>query len=297
MQNGGCHPVDRCLGPHPFPGAKFHYLAASTVVKDSGKTLFPPYEIKSFDGIPVAFIGLTLKGTPGLISPASAAGLEFRDEAETVNALVPELKAKGVEAIVVLIHEGGQPTGDYNECPGISGPIVDIVKKFDRAIDIVVSGHTHQAYVCNIDGRLVTSGDKYGTLVTAIDVKLDRSTRDVISARADNVIVRTSIASDPAQAALLRSLRQGRRPHRQPPRRLGHGNAVARAQPDRRERARRRRRGCAARRDARRGQGRRRDRHDQPRRHPHRYREEGRRHGELCRRVCEPAVPQPARSR
>src|SRR5438309_9851781 len=131
MQNGGCHPVDKCQGPHPFAGARFHYLAASTVLKDSGKTLFPPYEIKTFDGIPVAFIGLTLKGTPEIISPASAAGLEFRDEAETVNALIPELKARGVEAIVVLIHEGGQPTGDYNECPGISGPIVEIVKQFD----------------------------------------------------------------------------------------------------------------------------------------------------------------------
>ena len=95
MQNGGCHPVDKCLGPHPFEGAKFHYLAASTVVKGSGKTLFPPYEIRTFDGIPVAFIGLTLKGTPNIISPASAAGLEFRDEASTVNALVPELKAQG----------------------------------------------------------------------------------------------------------------------------------------------------------------------------------------------------------
>ena len=153
--------------------------------------MFPPYEIRTFDGIPVAFIGLTLKGTPEIISPQSAAGLEFRDEAETVNALVPELKARGVEAIVVLIHEGGCPTGDYNECPGISGPIVDIVKKFDKAIDVVVSGHTHQAYVCEIDGRLVTSGDKYGTLVTAIDLKLDPVTRDVISAKADNVIVRT----------------------------------------------------------------------------------------------------------
>jgi 5'-nucleotidase len=203
IQNGGCHPVDKCQGPHPFPGAKFHYLAASTFRKDTGKTLFPPYEIKTFDGIPVAFIGLTLKGTPEIISPASAADLEFRDEADTVNALVPELKAKGVEAIVVLIHQGGEPTGDYNECPGISGPIVDIVKKFDRAVDIVISGHTHRAYVCNIDGRLVTSGDKYGTLVTAIDVKLDPATRDVISARADNVIVKTSIASDPEQTALL----------------------------------------------------------------------------------------------
>jgi 5'-nucleotidase len=204
MQNGGCHPIDKCQGPHPFAGAKFHYLAASTFLKDTGKTLFPPYEIKTFDGIAVAFIGLTLKGTPEIISPASAAGLEFRDEAETVNALVPELKAKGVEAIVVLIHEGGTPSGDYNECPGISGPIVDIVKKFDRAVDVVVTGHTHQAYVCEIDGRLVTSGDKFGTLVTAIDLKLDPVTHDVISAKADNTIVRIgAYPKDAEQAALI----------------------------------------------------------------------------------------------
>ena len=204
MQNGGCHPVDKCLGPHPFPGAKFHYLAASTIEKATGKTVFPPYEIRNFEGIPVAFIGLTLKGTPDIISPESAKGLEFRDEAATVNALVPELKARGVEAIVVLIHEGGQPSGGYNECPGVSGPIVDIVKKFDRAVDVVISGHTHQAYVCEIDGRLVTSGDKYGTLVTAVDLKLDRTTRDVVSAKADNTIVRLdSTVRDSEQSALL----------------------------------------------------------------------------------------------
>src|SRR5262249_33954350 len=177
--------------------------AASTIVKDTGQTLFPPYEIKTFDGIPVAFIGLTLKGTPEIISPASAAGLEFRDEADTVNALVPELKAKGVEAIVVLIHQGGVANGDYKECGELKGPIVDIVKRFDKAIDIVISGHTHQAYVCNIDDRLVTSGDNYGTLVTAIDVKLDPATRDVISAKADNVIVSPSLAKDAEQTALL----------------------------------------------------------------------------------------------
>jgi 5'-nucleotidase len=204
MQNGGCHPVDECQGPHPFAGAKFQYLAASTIEKSTGKPVFPAYEIKRFDGIAVAFIGLTLKGTPNIVSPPGVAGLEFKDEAEAVNALVPELKARGVEAIVVLIHEGGFPTGDYNECPGISGPIVDIVKKFDKAIDVVVSGHTHQAYTCEIDRRLVTSGDKYGTIVTMIDLKLDRGTRDVISARADNVIVRTGVyARDPEQTRLL----------------------------------------------------------------------------------------------
>ena len=206
MQNGGCHPTDQCQGPHPFTGAKFHYLAASTVEKGSGRTIFPAYEIREFEGIPVAFIGLTLKGTADIVSPVSVAGLEFEDEAETVNALVPELKARGVEAIVVLIHEGGYPTGDYNECLGISGAIVDIVRKFDRAVDVVISGHTHKAYNCQIDGRLVTSGDKYGTIVTVIDLKLDPATRDIVSAKADNIIVRSGVyARDPEQTALLAS--------------------------------------------------------------------------------------------
>jgi 5'-nucleotidase len=209
MQAGGCHAIDGCRGPHEFTGAKFTYLAASTFDTATGKTLFPPYAVKTFDGIPVAFIGLTLKGTPDIVSPPGVAGLKFGDEAETVNALVPELKAKGIEAIVVLIHEGGTPTGDYNECPGISGAIVDIVKKFDPAVDIVISGHTHQAYICNIDGRLVTSADKYGTLVTAIDVKLDPRTRDVVSAHAENHIVRVdTLAKDPAQIALIASYQQ-----------------------------------------------------------------------------------------
>jgi 5'-nucleotidase len=206
MQNGGCHPKDGCQGPHPFTGAKFRYLSASTIEKSTGKPLLPAYEIRTFDGIPVAFIGLTLKGTPLIVAPDGVATLEFRDEAETVNALIPELKARGVEAIVVLIHEGGLPTGDYNECPGISGPIVDIARKFDKAVDIVVTGHTHRAYVCEIDGRLVTSADKYGTLVTAIDVKLDPVTRNIVSAKADNTIVRiASLEKAAEQTALIES--------------------------------------------------------------------------------------------
>jgi 5'-nucleotidase len=114
------------------------------------------------------------------------------------------LRRRGIEAIVVLIHEGGQPTGGYNECPGISGPIVDIVRKLDKAVDLVVSGHTHRSYVCVIDGRLVTSAESYGTLVTRIDVKLDRTTRDMVSAKAENLIVRTdALAPDPEQTALI----------------------------------------------------------------------------------------------
>ena len=204
MQNGGCHPGEGCKGPTPFKGASYQYLAASTVEVATGKTIFPPYFIKTFQGIPVAFIGLTLQATPSMVVPAGVAGLRFGAEADTVNALVPGLRAQGIEAIVVLIHEGGVPVGDYNECPGISGPIVDVVKKLDKAVDLVVSGHTHRAYNCRIDGRLVTSGDKYGTVVTEIDLVLDPVTRDVVSASANNLIVRhASTAKDARQTALI----------------------------------------------------------------------------------------------
>ncbi|WP_418317491.1 bifunctional metallophosphatase/5'-nucleotidase [Piscinibacter sakaiensis] len=203
QQRGGCHPIDGCRGPKPFTGAEFQYLAASTIVKSTGKPLLPPYVVKRFDGIAVAFIGLTLEGTPRIVVPDGVAGLSFRDEAKTVNALVPELRAQGIEAIVVLIHEGGLPTGGHNECPGISGPIVDIVNRLDKAVDLVISGHTHRAYNCRIDGRLVTSGDSYGRIVTAIDVTLDPATRDITSAVADNTIVHTDLPKDPRLSALI----------------------------------------------------------------------------------------------
>jgi 5'-nucleotidase len=206
LQRGGCHPLDGCKGPAPFTGATFRYLAASTIDEATGQTLFPAYHVKHFEGIPVAFIGLTLKDTPTIVVPSGVRGLKFRDEAETVNQLVPQLRQQGIEAIVLLIHEGGFPSGDYNECPGISGPIVDIVNKLDRAVDLVVSGHTHRAYNCRIDGRLVTSGDKFGTVVTEIDLMLDPTSGDVTSAKADNVIVRTDrFAKDAAQTKLIES--------------------------------------------------------------------------------------------
>jgi 5'-nucleotidase len=209
MQRGGCAQTagattgEACKGPLPFKGAGFKYLAASTVVSATGQTLLPAYHVKRFQGIPVAFIGLTLKDTPTIVVPDGVRGLTFRDEAETVNALVPELKKQGIEAIVLLVHEGGVPSGDYNECPGISGPIVGIVNRLDKAVDVVISGHTHRAYNCRIDGRLVTSADKFGTVLSEIDLVLDPRTGDVLSAEADNLIVRTSFAKDPRQTALI----------------------------------------------------------------------------------------------
>jgi 5'-nucleotidase len=196
MQRGGCHPVDGCLDGTGFGGARFRFLAANVVRADSGKTLFPPYAIRKFGGIKVGFIGMTLEGTPDIVSPSGVAGLDFLDEAETANRYARELRRKhGVRAIVVLLHEGGvqSATGGINTCVGISGNIVDIVDRTSKAVDLFITGHTHSAYNCVIDGRPVTSASSFGRLLTDIDLKLDRHSKDVVEVAANNVIVTQNV--------------------------------------------------------------------------------------------------------
>ncbi|MGY6278227.1 bifunctional metallophosphatase/5'-nucleotidase [Methylomonas sp. MgM2] len=209
MQYGGCHPTDvnSCRGadvgtPVPFEGAQFKFLAANVVETASGKTLFPSYAIKNVKGARIGFIGMTLKETPTIVTPSGVAGLEFKDEAETVNALIPELRKRHVDAIVVLIHQGGvvpvtQSADTINLCEGnleLNSPIKSIVNQLDDAVDLVISGHTHQAYNCRIanrDGRLisVTSANAQGRVLTDIDLTIDKRRGDVIDVAARNIVV------------------------------------------------------------------------------------------------------------
>jgi 5'-nucleotidase len=218
LQRGGCAGEGSCVDGE-FRGAGFHYLAANVIDAATGKPILPAYEIREYDGIRVAFVGEVLRSTPQIVSASGIRGLEFRDEADTVNALVPELRARGAEAIVLLLHEGGKSQGrpEDQSCPGFGGPIVDIVKRLDPAIDAVVSGHTHEAYVCRIDGKLVTSAASYGRLVTTIDLTLDRRTRDVVASRAALEVVEPGrFPAQPKIAAYVdkvveRSAQQGNR--------------------------------------------------------------------------------------
>lgn len=206
MQNGGCHPVDGCLDGDPFNGAEFTFLAANVVSEHNGKTLFPGYKVRSFEGAKIAFIGMTLEGTPNIVTPSGVAGYDFLDEAETVNALVPELQAKGIETIVVLIHEGGLPTGfDINGCIGVSQPIADIVNNTSDEVDLFITGHTHQPYNCVIDGRPVSSAFSFGRLVTDIDLTIDRATGEHVGPILVNnkIVTREGVALDPAETALI----------------------------------------------------------------------------------------------
>jgi 5'-nucleotidase len=206
IQDGGCHPDDGCADPErPYEGADFQYLSANAFVSESGEPLLAPYAIEEVAGVRIGFIGMTLEGTPNIVSQSGVAGLEFRDEIETGNRYAAELQEQGVETIVVLLHEGGSQAAGagINDCTGLQGPIVPIAQGFSPAIDVVVSGHTHQAYNCGIGNKLVTSASSFGRLVTDIDMQVDPSTGHVISATATNVVVGRDVPADPGQTELV----------------------------------------------------------------------------------------------
>ena len=204
MQNGGCEKFTAKVpcALEKFTGATFKYLAASTKRAD-GSTLFPATGLKTFgsgnQAVTVGVIGLTLKGTPNLVNPTGIQGLTFEDEADTINAAVPQLKAQGADAIVVLIHEGGRTKGDPNPqgCNDFAGDIRPILDRLDSRVDVVVSGHTHWAYVCDYAQLnpakpfLLTSAGVYGELVTDITLQIDPVAGRVVSKRAENVIVQS----------------------------------------------------------------------------------------------------------
>ena len=204
MQRGGA----RDGGSGQFAGAEFDILAANVIVEGSGETLLPPYTIRRYEGIPVAFIGLPLQDTPTVVLASGVAGLEFEDEVETINALVGEIRRQGVEAIVVVIHQGGYPAeGSEDDCRDFEGPIVEIAARSDPAVDLFVSGHTHRHYLCRLDGRPVTSAGSAGRFYTDIDTRLDRASGDMTIVSMDNVPVTHDLEPAADLAALVRDYR------------------------------------------------------------------------------------------
>ncbi len=188
--------------------AGFQYLAANVRHRQTGKLLFPAWGSKRLalpggGAVRIAFVGAVLRDTPSIVNGDAVAGLEFLDEADSVNAVVPEIRAAGIEAIVLLVHEGGftdQARFDDLTCPGFRGPILGIVDRLDPAIDVVISAHTHRPYICRRNGRLVTSAGQEGRIVTDIDLTMDVASGDVVAAQARQLAVVNDSRPNPLPA-------------------------------------------------------------------------------------------------
>jgi 5'-nucleotidase len=203
LQRGGCHPTDGCQDGDGFAGAGYDYLAANVVDKRTHLPILKPLEIKFVDGVPVAFVGMTLKGTPSIVNPAGITTVDFLDEVTTANNYAKVLSILGIKSLVLLIHEGGQQnppptTQDPSSCANFAGPITNIVAGLRPEYGAVVSGHTHRFYSCalpNSSGAntVVTSAGSNGTLLTDIGFTLDRKTRKFTEIAARNVIVENGV--------------------------------------------------------------------------------------------------------
>ncbi len=199
-----------------FQGARFPYTSAN-VADSGGRLLLPPYEVIERAGVRVGFIGVTTPTAPRYLLPRFAGGFRFTDMSDAVNRWVPELRRRGVEAIVVLAHSGAP--SQQGDGANASGQIVDEVRQMSDAVDVVVAGHSHSLMNLRIpDGsdvghKLVVQSLSYGTAFDQVDLTVDRATGDVVAKEAR--VPRTwhrGLRPDPEVEELLAGYRERLRP-------------------------------------------------------------------------------------
>lgn len=216
LAHGGCSLGDCDAGT--FPGAHFGYLAANvrtagTLDGGEGPTVFPPYGVRDLAGVRLAFVGVTLEATPTVTVPSAVHGLVFRNEAATVNLLLPELAQQRVDKVIVLIHQGArQHGGTYDSCENLSGDLMPFLEALSPEVDIVLSGHTHEAYDCVFGGRIVTSAASYGRLITRVELTWDPDARRWTDQRAKNLVVTRDVPPDPDVESLIEGYARKARP-------------------------------------------------------------------------------------
>lgn len=217
QQHGGCdspRPAKACQMSKDFKGAKFTYLAANVIDSATGKPFIPAFRIEQVKGVKVGLVGVVLQGADSVVMASGIAGLKFGDEAEAINKAVPAMRAQGADVIVALVHEGGTTKEAPLQagCTGLEGAIVDIARKLDPAIKLVISGHTHQGFLCQVDGRTVTQAATAGHLLTRISMKVDPRTDTVSDLQASNVVMTPDLyPADPRIAAFVAKVKEGSR--------------------------------------------------------------------------------------
>lgn len=202
---GEC-PANGCVWPE-FKGPGFPYLAANLLDANSGRALLPSHVIKEVGGYKVAFVGAVTRDTPLVVVPRAITGLRFADEADTLNALVPQLRAEGAQLLVAVMHEGATQAGGANDpsyaCPGIQGRGVDIANRLDPAYALIISGHTHQAYTCKIKGRLLVQAGSYGGWITESRLTLDAEGKVLDAQAVNHPVLQSAYQPNPAFVALV----------------------------------------------------------------------------------------------
>ena len=214
QQHGGCdspRPDKACKFTPTWHGAKFTYLAANVVDAVTGQTLLPSYRIDQVRGVKVAMIGAVLKNTPSVVLASGVAGLTFLDEADAINGAMVGARADGATVFVVLIHEGAHTDEGFSEpdCKRLQGPVVDIARRLDPAIRLIISGHTHTGFQCRVGDRVITQAEMGGHVLSRIRLTVDPLTRTLRDIAVNNVpMTAGAYPKVPAVEAFLKQVQE-----------------------------------------------------------------------------------------
>ena len=203
---GGCHEEEGCREDHTYEGAEFDFLAANVRWRYDNETILDPYTIREYDGIQIAYVGMTLEDTPSVVVPSAIEDVTFENEVESVEKLMPEFDEKGVDSVVVVVHEGGhheEEFDDIGDCADVQGPIVDIAEGMPEEVEVIVSGHTHVPYICEFGDTLVTQAAHSGRVLTAIDLTFDADTGELTERSAEQHPVTDDIESVGSVASIV----------------------------------------------------------------------------------------------
>ena len=208
LQRGGCHPTDGCAFRPGYDGAAFPFLGANVGAVD-GPPPLPATTVVETGGGRIGVIGVTLRDLPTVVSAEAVRGLTFGDEVEAIDRASADLTARGVNAQVVLLHQGDDASGGPDSCPAApNGPASAIARAASPSVDVFFTGHSHDQYVCSLPDpagvpRPVVQGLAFGRLLSVVDLTVENGdvVRDRTTAR--NQVVSRDVPPDPAVEALV----------------------------------------------------------------------------------------------
>ncbi len=184
---GGNHANGPFLGCD-YAGAGFQFIAANVIDETTGRPLVMPDVVREVQGLKIGFIGAVLTGANWFLTPSLMQGVRFEDVSHAVQRSAKELESEGISAIVVVLHEGGhQEFGERvpRDASAVSGEILRLVRSFPPSVDVVLSGHTHDAIHARLptasgESTLVTQAFSSGTAFADITLTLDSASGDVV---------------------------------------------------------------------------------------------------------------------
>ena len=191
-----------------IPAANYPFIS-SNVVFANGST---PAEWKrshvfSFDGFKLGMVGFTNEDAPTLVFPGNFGPFEVRARIPAVQAEVNRLKASGIQAIVVMGHDGA----DAGTLSAPTGPLLDLAAV--SGVDVIVGDHTNQQVHAVVNGKLVVENLSKGARFTRVQIVVDPTTKSVVFSTADfHKPWTVGITPDPTLQARINELNDILRP-------------------------------------------------------------------------------------